>query len=119
MSIRASGTITLSEYRQIGGGCVGGLTCPCSVSLAKDAWSRSSKSGSEIPTGIKAAATLKHLSAHVKEALLSSGGQHGISPLSGIDIWTGVTEVAAPPVTGATTTETAMTTARNPRAIMG
>src|SRR5262249_12517027 len=119
MSIRASGTITLSEYRQIGGGCVGGLSFPSNVLFGKRAPRPSSKARSEIPTGIKAAATLKHLSAHVKEALFSSGGQHGISPLSGIDIWTGVTEVAAPPVTGATATETAMTTARNPRAIMG
>jgi hypothetical protein len=99
----------------MGGGCVGGLTCPYNVSSAKDGGGRSTISGSEIAVGNKAPARLKHLTPHAKEALLSSGGQHGMSALSSVDASIDVVGTAAPPATGAMPSDTAIKAARNAR----
>jgi hypothetical protein len=70
--------------------------------------------GNKIAVGNKAAAKFKHLRSHVKEALLSPGGQHGIFELSGIDISIDVV-MPAPPVTGAMLIETPISAARSAR----
>ena len=72
-------------------------------------------SGNEIAVGNKAPWKLKHLNAQVKEALLSSEGQQGMSLLSDIDMLIGHMETPAPPVTGETTSEMPMRTAKKVR----
>jgi hypothetical protein len=70
-------------------------------------------SGNEITTGNKAPAKLKHFTPQVKDALLSSGGQHG--SLSGVDISADIVDTLAPPDTGAMPIEMAIRVARNER----
>jgi hypothetical protein len=72
-------------------------------------------SGNEITTGNKAPAKLKQFTPQVKDALLSSGGQHGMSALSGVDIFADIVDTLAPPDTGAMPIETAIRVARNER----
>jgi hypothetical protein len=71
--------------------------------------------GNETTTGNKAPAKLKHFTPQVKDALLSSGGQHGMSALSGVDISADIVETLAPPDTGAMPIEMAIRAARNER----
>jgi hypothetical protein len=58
---------------------------------------------------------LKHLRLHVKEALLSPGGQHGILASPGIDISIDATDTPAPPITGAMLIEMAISAVRSAR----
>jgi hypothetical protein len=51
----------------------------------------------------------------LQDALLSSGGQHGMSALSGVDIFADIVDTLAPPDTGAMPIETAIRVARNER----
>jgi hypothetical protein len=100
---------------QIGGGCVGGVTCPTNVSFTMGSKGRLSISGNKTAVGNKAAANIKHLRSHVEEALLSPGGQQGIFALSGIDISIDVVGTPAPPVTGTMLIEMAMSTDKSAR----
>src|SRR5262249_2497041 len=92
----ARAAMTASEKRQMVGGCVGGLlTYPCNLSPTKDGRPPSIISGREIAAENNIPVKLKHFSEHVKEVLLSSGGQHGMSALSCVDISVGVMETTA------------------------
>jgi hypothetical protein len=71
--------VSLSENRQIGGGCVGGVTWPYKMPAEKDCGGPSIKCGSGIAAGNIAATKLKHLKAQAMDPLQSSGGQHGVS----------------------------------------
>jgi len=72
-------------------------------------------SGNETETGNKAPAKLKHFTPQVKDALLSSGGQHGMSVLSGVDISAGIVDTIASPDTGAMPIEMPIRAARSER----
>src|SRR5262249_1123705 len=72
-------------------------------------------SGNETETGNKALAKLKHFTPQVKDALLSSGGQHGMSVLSGVDISAGIVDTPTPPDTGAMPIEMAIRAVSNER----
>jgi hypothetical protein len=100
---------------QIGGGCVGGITYSTNVSSTKGNGGQLPISGNNIAVGNKALAKLKHLRLHVKEALLSPGGQHGIFASSGIDISIDVVDTPAPPVIGAMPIEMAIRAVRSAR----
>jgi hypothetical protein len=100
---------------QIGGGWEGGVTCPTNVSFTVGNKGRLPITSNKIVVGNKAAAKFKHLRSHVKEALLSPSGQHGIFALYGIDISIDVVDMPAPPVTGAMLIETAISAARSAR----
>src|SRR5262249_42530183 len=73
-------TVSFSEYGQIGGGCVGGIICPCKVASAKDGGRPSAICARLTAAGNIAATKLRHLNAHAVESLCSSeGGQQGMS----------------------------------------
>jgi hypothetical protein len=71
--------------------------------------------GNKIVVGNRAAAKLKYLRSHVKEALLSPGGQHGIFALSGIENSIDVVDPPARPVTGTMLIEMEISAARSAR----
>ena len=109
---------TTSFFRnnvQIGGGCAGGVTCPTNVSFTMGTNGRLPIVGNKIAIGNKAAAKFKHFRSQVKEALLSPGGQHGILASPGIDISIDVADTPAPPITGATLIEMAISAVRSAR----
>lgn len=73
--------------------------------------------GSGFAAGNVAATKLKHLKAQAMDSLQSSGGQHGVSARSAIDISAGFVEIAAPPVAGIMATEMAIRAARIVRTV--
>ena len=88
---------------------------PYKVPSEKDCGGPSIICDSGIAAGNIAAMKLRHLNAHVTEALPSSGGQHGMSARSAIDISTDFTDMATP-VAGTVATEMAIKAAKIARA---
>ena len=76
---RVCPTVSFSENRQIGGGCIGGLIWPCKVGSEKDCGITSTAYGSETAAGKVMPTKLKHLRAQAIEPLQSSGAQQDMS----------------------------------------
>src|SRR5262245_21732799 len=73
--IRRASHRQFSECGQIGGGCMGGIMCPCKVPSAKGNGSQSAICATSSAAGKSAA----NLNAHAMPLLSSGDGQQGMS----------------------------------------